>query len=240
MATAGGVASWLRRHPALTILFVLVAWYYGWAFYVDSRPNSSQYYVRSYNPMPDARREQTFLVESSDRFAESLIWAVRLPYEDASTAMRDAMATRFGIEYAGPRRFGQPPLGESLNTELISKPYPQSPDLAMWKAIDGSSTLHVALVSARSLGPQGVTLVEVSRVDRWRSWAGREFHTGIQFPLPMRVDNFRSVVTNTEMDFLSAAFTTPVVSPMLVAPSWEAWRDQERLKEVATRAHGPV
>lgn len=156
MANAGDLPGWPRRHPKLTILLGLTTWYFSWSFYVDSRPTSSAYYEKSYNPIPDARGEKTFLVESSGRFAESMIWAVSLPYEETSAAIRDAVAARFGIAYLGPRRFGQPPLGESSNTELISKPYLQKPNLASWKAIDGHAGVG-SLARSRALEGDGET-----------------------------------------------------------------------------------
>jgi hypothetical protein len=205
-------------------------------------PDASPYFKQTHNPIPDARRDKTFVVENSGRFAESAVWAVPVAFEEVSRTVRDAVAARLGIEYAGAHRFGRPPLGESLSTELVSRPYSDALDLAAWKALDGSSTLHVAIVSARSLGQTGVTIVQAYRSDHCRSWADREFHTGIQFPFPMRVDNFRSVVTSTETEFLGAVLKTRAIGPVFSEPAWRQWLDQERLKSLAARAYeqGPV
>jgi hypothetical protein len=216
-------------------MLVAIVWYYAWSFYVGARPHSP-YFDATYNPIPEACGESTFPATIGYcKFAESAVVAVPALFEDVRGRVQQALETKSGVKYSGPQRFGGPPLHEARSCELVGLPYKRTPDLGPWKAINGSSFLLGSVVSARSLGQPDVTFVELSRADHWSSWAGREFHTGIQFPFPVRVDNSRDVFSSTELELLKEAFGS-FAGPLLVCPGWNAWRDEAALKALAEQA----
>jgi hypothetical protein len=229
------VWSVMKRYPWLTGTALAVLWYYSWSLYVEAVPHTSMYFDRTQNPIPDAFGEMA-LPTPDGHFAEAALLAVASPFDEVRALMKGAVSSRFGVSYSGPERFGPPPGGESLSAEIVGLPYSRTPDLGRWKAKDGSSFLMVSLVSARSLGQPLVTVVEIHRVDHWRSWARREFHTGLQFPFPIRLDNSRAVVTGTELEFIAATLGSTYAGPTFVYPGWEAWREETRIKALVERA----
>lgn len=220
---------------ALAVLILIsVIWYYAWAHYVEDLPHSSPYYDATHNPIPDAFGEKPLLATAGFcKFAQSATIAVALPVGEALKQARAAIENRFGIEATDG---GIEATGAGLEAFVRGRPYPRTPELAKWKAKNGSSKLLVQVSSAHSVGIPAATFVEVERVDRFDTWPGRDFHTGILFAIPIRMTVTQAVVTNEELNFLMSVFGSSASDTMFLCPSVDISDSTPVLKALAEKA----